>query len=62
MATYNKRGYKAPKPKEDKIDNEFIDDVAIDATDSTTAGVFNSLDDANAWGRELLLSTNSRRY
>ena len=22
MATYNKRGYKAPKPKEDKIDNE----------------------------------------
>ena len=45
MATYNKRGYKAPKPKEDKIDNEFIDDVAIDATDSTTAGVFNSLDE-----------------
>ena len=24
--------------------------------------VFNSLDDANAWVRELLLSTNSRRY
>lgn len=45
MATYNKRGYKAPKPKEDKIDNEFIDDVTIDATDSTTAGVFNSLDE-----------------
>lgn len=45
MATYNKRGYKAPKPKEDKIDNEFIDDVAIDATDSTTAEVFNSLDE-----------------
>ena len=45
MATYNKRGYKAPKPKEDKIDNEFIDDVAIDTTDSTTAEVFNSLDE-----------------
>ncbi len=46
MATYNKRGYKAPKPKEDKTDNEFIDDnVAIDEKDSTTAEVFNSLDE-----------------
>jgi tetratricopeptide (TPR) repeat protein len=44
MATYNKRGYKAPKPKEEKADNEYIDDVAIDTTDSTTAEVFNSLD------------------
>ncbi|WP_432673188.1 tetratricopeptide repeat protein [Flavobacterium sp. SM2513] len=45
MATYNKRGYKAPKPKEDKIDNEYLDNVAIDETDSTTAEVFNSLDE-----------------
>lgn len=46
MATYNKRGYKAPKPKEDKIEEEFADnDVAIDAKDSTTAEVFNSLDE-----------------
>ena len=45
MATYNKRGYKAPKPKEDKIDNEYIDNVAIDEKDSTTAEVFNSLDE-----------------
>ncbi len=46
MATYNKRGYKAPKPKEDKIDNEFIDDVPVDTADSTTAEVFNTLDES----------------
>jgi tetratricopeptide (TPR) repeat protein len=46
MATYNKRGYKAPKPKDDKIDNEFIDDVPVDTTDSTTAEVFNTLDES----------------
>ena len=45
MATYNKRGYKAPKPKDDKIDNEPIDNEIIDEKDSTTAGVFNSLDE-----------------
>ena len=44
MATYNKRGYKAPKPKEEKIDNDFIDDVKVDEKNSTTAGVFNTLD------------------
>ena len=27
MATYNKRGYKAPKEKEEKLDNNFIEDV-----------------------------------
>lgn len=44
MATYNKRGYKAPKEKE-KMDNTFIEDeVKVDEKDSTTAGVFNSLD------------------
>lgn len=46
MATYNKRGYKAPKAKEDKVDNDFIeDDVIVEEKDSTTAGVFNSLDE-----------------
>ncbi|MFA7445129.1 MAG: hypothetical protein WCY89_04220 [Flavobacteriaceae bacterium] len=39
MATYNKRGYKAPKPKDEKdpIDN-------VSEKDSTTAEVFNTLD------------------
>lgn len=42
MATYNKRGYKSPKPKEPKNteDIEFIDDK-----DSTTAEVFGTLDE-----------------
>lgn len=41
MATYNKRGYKAPKPAE-------VNDVEPDETfdgDSTTAEVFNTLDE-----------------
>jgi tetratricopeptide (TPR) repeat protein len=47
MATYNKRGYKAPKPKEDNTDDQYIDNnVAIDAKDSTTAEVFNTLDES----------------
>lgn len=45
MATYNKRGYKAPKVKDDKMDNDYIEDVNIDEKDSTTAEVFNSLDE-----------------
>ena len=44
MATYNKRGYKTPKEKEEKLDNNFIEDVKVDEKDSTTAGVFNTLD------------------
>ena len=43
MATYNKRGYKAPKPEEVKVDNEF--EEVIDASDSTTEEVFNTLDE-----------------
>ncbi len=43
MATYNKRGYKAPKPEEAKVENEF--EEVIDTTDSTTAEVFNTLDE-----------------
>lgn len=42
MATYNKRGYKAPKPEEAKVENEL--EEVIDTTDSTTAEVFDTLD------------------
>ena len=42
MATYNKRGYKAPKEKEV---NEIVEPVIIDDKDSTTAGVFSKLDE-----------------
>jgi tetratricopeptide (TPR) repeat protein len=45
MATYNKRGYKTPKAKEDKIDNEVVENVIVEEKDSTTAGVFNALDE-----------------
>ena len=41
MATFNKRGYKAPKEKEEKGVNS---DIKIDEKDSTTAGVFSTLD------------------
>lgn len=43
MATYNKRGYKSPKPEvEDSIDNEF--DEVLETGESTTEEVFNTLD------------------
>ena len=42
MATYNKRGFKAPKPKE--VVDDIEENVDIDAQDSTTAEVFNTLD------------------
>jgi tetratricopeptide (TPR) repeat protein len=42
MATYNKRGYKAPKEKEVK---EKVEEVIIDEKDSTTAEVFSKLDE-----------------
>ena len=45
MATYNKRGYKSPKEKEGKSDNNYIENVNVDEKDSRTAGVFNSLDE-----------------
>jgi tetratricopeptide (TPR) repeat protein len=41
MATYNKRGFKSPKPKEVEDIEENVD---VDAKDSTTAEVFNTLD------------------
>lgn len=45
MATYNKRGYKLPKEKAEKGDEYIEDDVMIDETESTTAGVFSKLDE-----------------
>ena len=46
MATYNKRGYKAPKEKEEKLDNNYIENTPnVDEKDSTTAGVFSKLDE-----------------
>ena len=44
MATFNKRGYKAPKEKAEKVDETFIEDVNIDEKDSTTAKAFDTLD------------------
>ena len=44
MATFNKRGYKAPKEKADKLDNNFIEDVNVDEKDSATAKAFDTLD------------------
>lgn len=45
MATYNKRGYKAPKPEEAKVENDFEEVETVDVQDSTTAEVFNTLDE-----------------
>lgn len=42
MATYNKRGYKAPKEKEV---TDVTEDIKVIEKDSTTAGVFSTLDE-----------------
>lgn len=42
MATYSKRGYKAPKEKEVKSE---VEDIKVDEKDSATAGVFSKLDE-----------------
>ena len=42
MATYNKRGYKAPKEKE--VKESGVEEVTIDEKNSTTAEVFTKLD------------------
>jgi tetratricopeptide (TPR) repeat protein len=44
MATFNKRGYKAPKEKADKLDTTYIEDVNVDEKDSATAKAFDTLD------------------
>ena len=51
MATYNKRGYKSPKEKVEN-DGAFIEDIKVDEKDSTTAGVFNSLDQSASKAEE----------
>ena len=45
MATYNKRGFKSPKEKGEKFDNNYIEDVNVDAKDSATAKAFDALDE-----------------
>lgn len=45
MATFNKRGYRTPKEKEEKLDNNYIEDVNVDAKDSATAKAFETLDE-----------------
>ena len=44
MATYNKRGYKPPKPEVEKTDDEFDQFKNVNADGSKTAEVFNTLD------------------
>lgn len=50
MATYNKRGYKTPKPKEVADIEEQVDDV--DVNESTTAEVFSTLDESASKAEE----------
>ena len=45
MATFNKRGYKEPKAKAEKLDNNFIEDVNVDEKDSATAKALNTFDE-----------------
>ncbi|EIA10453.1 tetratricopeptide repeat protein [Flavobacterium frigoris] len=42
MATYSKRGYKAPK---ERVNDDAVENLNIDEKDSTTAGVFSTLDE-----------------
>ena len=45
MATFNKRGYKAPKEKTEKLDGSFIEEnINVNEKDSTTAKAFDTLD------------------
>jgi len=44
MATFNKRGYKSPKEKDVKLDNNYIEDVNVDEKDSATAKALETLD------------------
>lgn len=45
MATYNKRGYKAPKPAPAEVNEVETAEPVVDESNSTTAGVFNTLDE-----------------
>jgi tetratricopeptide (TPR) repeat protein len=42
MATYSKRGYKAPK---ERVNDDSAENVNVDEKDSATAGVFSTLDE-----------------
>ena len=44
MATFNKRGYKSPKEKDVKLDNNYIENVNVDEKDSATAKALETLD------------------
>ncbi len=44
MATYNKRGYKQPKPQEENTDNQVDQFEEVVVEDSKTAEVFDALD------------------
>jgi tetratricopeptide (TPR) repeat protein len=59
MATFNKRGYKDPKPKAEKTEDTFVEEIKIDEKDSTTAGVFNTLD-ASASKTEDFIAKNQK--
>lgn len=57
MATYNKRGFKAPKPEVEKLDtdlNELEQIPNVEEKDSATAGVFNSLDEKASKAEEFI--------
>lgn len=45
MATYNKRGYKAPKAAPAEVNEVEPAEPIVDESNSTTAGVFNTLDE-----------------
>jgi len=45
MATYNKRGYKQPKPEDENTENQENQFEEVVADKSATAEIFNSLDD-----------------
>lgn len=47
MATYNKRGYKSPKPEAETVENvaDLEQNVSVEEKDSATANVFNTLDE-----------------
>ncbi|MGH2666428.1 tetratricopeptide repeat protein [Flavobacterium sp.] len=56
MATYNKRGYKAPKPEGEKLENvdDLEQDININEKDSATATVFNKLDETASKTEEFI--------
>jgi tetratricopeptide (TPR) repeat protein len=58
MATYNKRGFRAPKEKLD--DKGFIENINVDEKDSTTAGVFSKLDESASRTEEWV--TKNQKY